>query len=273
MKFGCCVNMLPGVKHLAGAKYFDTLAELGYDYVEIPLNMLSQLSDDEVKQVRAALRSSGLPCRTCNDFMPTSYQIVGSDLTPREEIKRYLKRAFYLIGQEGMGADYTVFGSPWSRSCPDGFDKETAFCQIEDFLLDAAVLAEQNGITIVLEAINHTETNMINRLPDALRLVRHANHPNIKALCDYYHIRMEEDHPSVVLDGGELIAHTHIAKRLGRSYFTDCDDEAPMVYQFADALRSMGYDGGMSLEARPSSEEAWKHEAALSLAELHRIFD
>ena len=58
MKFGCCVNMLPGVKHLAGAKYFDTLAELGYDYVEIPLNMLSQLSDDEVKQVRAALRSS-----------------------------------------------------------------------------------------------------------------------------------------------------------------------------------------------------------------------
>ena len=59
MKFGCCVNMLPGVKHLAGAKYFDTMAELGYDYVEIPLNMLSQLSDDEVKQVRAALRSMG----------------------------------------------------------------------------------------------------------------------------------------------------------------------------------------------------------------------
>ncbi len=272
MKFGCCVNLLPGINHLAGAKYFPILAELGYDYVEIPLNVLSQLSDSEVKQVRAALRSSGLPCRTCNDFMPTSYNITGNDLTPRDTIKRYLDRAFYLIGQDGMGASYTVFGSPWSRNCPEGFDRETAFFQIEDFLIDAAVLAEQNGITIVVEAINYTETNMLNHFPDITRLVRHADHPNIKAHCDYYHIRMENDDPAIILDGGELIAHTHIAKAK-RGYLTNCENETPMIYQFADALRSIGYNGGMSLEARPISEESWQNEAALALAELHRIFD
>lgn len=272
MKYGCCVNLLPNINTLAGAGYFAPLKELGYDYVEVPLKMLAELSDAELQQVRRMLHDSGLPCRTCNDFMPVHYQIVGSELTPRKTIEEYFKRAFYLIGQEGMGAEIAVFGSPWSRSCPDGFDRDVAWRQIADFLAETAEIASKQGVTVVIEAINSTETNMLNRFSDAVKMVREVKHPSLMAHCDYYHIVMEDDDPLTVLDGGEFIRHTHAAEK-NRAYLTMADAESPRLLKYAEALRkTVGYDGGMSFEARPQSEESWYAEAKEGLALLKKVF-
>lgn len=272
MKYGCCVNLLPNIGMLAGASYFEPLKSLGYDYVEMSLKSLAELSDAELAEVRRRLRGSGLPCRTCNDFMPVQYRIVGDELTPRSTIEDYFKRAFDLIGAEGMGADIAVFGSPWSRNCPEGFDRSTAWNQIADFLAETAEIASKRGVTIAVESNNSTETNMLTHFSDAVKMVREVKHPSLMAHCDYYHILMEDDDPKTVLDGGDLIRHAHIAE-LNRAYLTMADAESPRLLTFAEALcKTVGYDGGMSIEASPKSEESWYAEAKECLALLKKVF-
>lgn len=271
MKYGCCVNFLPDSAVLAGAGYFRALAELGYDYVELQLRLLSELSKKEFRELRALLHDSGLICRACNDFMPMQYRIVGNELTPRSTLEEYLKRAFSRLGPNGVGAEIAVFGSPWSRSCPDGFDRGVAYRQIRDFVAKAAEIAAKQGVTVVIEAINSTETNMLNFFSDAVRMVRDVQHPHLMAHCDYYHIIVENDNEETVLDGGEYIRHTHAAEK-NRAFLTLQDAESPRLQRFAKALRSVGYDGGMSLEARPQSEETFRKEAKEGLAVLKSVF-
>ena len=47
MKYGCCVNILPKSGPKTGIEYVQKLKDIGYDYVELPLNELSKLSNAE----------------------------------------------------------------------------------------------------------------------------------------------------------------------------------------------------------------------------------
>ena len=271
MKFGCCVNLLPETEVPAGIGYAGELKKLGYDYIELPLNQLTQLEDGEFEKAVETLKEIGLPCRSCNDFMPSVYQIVGEDLTPEKELERYLVRAFHRL--ERLKAPYTVFGSPWSRSCPAGFPMERALDQVAGFLRRAGRIAADHGVVIAIEPINRSETNVMNHYADGVTMARRVDRPNVRVLCDYYHLRYEGDSPQVLLDGGgALLVHTHIAKLEGRRYFTGLEGELPMVEQYAQALKALGYAGGISIEARVESREAWRREAEQTVKLLRRVF-
>lgn len=273
MLYGCCVNMLPDIGTLSGARYFEPLKTLGYDYVELPLKTLLALAPAELAKTQYLLHESGLTCRVCNDFIPSDYRIAGSEPTSKIVLRNYFRRAFDLIGQGGMGVPMAVYGSPWSKRCPDGFDRDTAWQQLKDFLADTAEIASAYGVGICVEFNNRTETNMITQLSDSVRIVREIGHPNLSVHCDYYHIRMEDDDPSALSDGGDLIRHVHIAE-LDRAYLTEADRQNPKLLDFAKALRAhAGHNETISMEARPRTEESWYAEAMTTHAVLHELFD
>ena len=49
MLYGCCVNLLPKTLDRIGLEYAGRLKRLGYDYIELPLNELAQLSEQEFR--------------------------------------------------------------------------------------------------------------------------------------------------------------------------------------------------------------------------------
>ena len=83
MKYGCCVNILPKSGPKTGIEYVQKLKDIGYDYVELPLNELSKLSNAEFDSFLLALQGIGFPCLCCNDFMPSSFRIVGEKFRGR----------------------------------------------------------------------------------------------------------------------------------------------------------------------------------------------
>ena len=91
MKYGCCVNILPKSGPKTGIEYVQKLKDIGYDYVELPLNELSKLSNAEFDSFLLALQGIGFPCLCCNDFMPSSFRIVGEKLTSTKELQNYLE--------------------------------------------------------------------------------------------------------------------------------------------------------------------------------------
>ena len=270
MRFGCCVNMLPGAEQLAGAAYARPLKELGYDYIELSLRRVAGLEERDFETVRDLLADLDLPCRACNDFLSAQFQIVGEETTPEGELEDYLSRAFARL--ERLKVPYAVFGSPWSRSCPEGFPRERAFDQIAAFLRRAGRLAGDHGVTVVIEHNNRSETNMLNRYTDAADMARAVALPNVGTLCDYYHLRWEGDDPEVLRKAGIAPLHTHIARLEGRRYFTTMEGEEEMLPRYVRTLKELGYGGGVSIEAPVSSPEAWRGMAETNLRLLRRAF-
>lgn len=270
MKFGCCVNMLPGAERLAGAAYASVLKELGYDYIELPMSRITGLEEKAFRQVKGTMEGLELPCRSCNDFMPAQFQLAGEETTPEGELEDYLTRAFARL--ERLKVPYAVFGSPWSRSCPEGFPRERAFDQIAAFLRRAGRLAGDHGVTVVIEHNNRWETNMLNHYTDAADMARAVDLPNVGALCDYYHLRWEGDDPEVLRKAGITPLHTHIARLEGRRYFTTMEGEEEMLPRYVRTLKELNYDGGVSIEAPVPSPEAWRGMAETNLRLLRRAF-
>ena len=84
--------------------------------------------------------------------MPARFQITGSDITSRAELTDYLRRALERAARLGISS--AVFGSPWSRSCPEHYSREAAFGQIAEFLSLAGEEAAPYQVVIAIEPIN-----------------------------------------------------------------------------------------------------------------------
>ena len=165
-----------------------------------------------------------------------------------------------------------MFGSPWSRSCPEGFSRARALDQLADFLCRVGDLAAGHGVAVAIEHNNRAETNILNRYADAAAMARTVDRPNVGTLCDYYHLRWEKDSPDALLGVGRVPLHTHIARLEGRRYFTTLEGEEPFLGQYVEVLARLGYTGGVSVEAPVTSPEAWRGLAETNLRTLRRAF-
>lgn len=113
---------------------------------------------------------------------------------------------------------------------------------------------------------------MLNHFSTAVKMARAVNHPNVQVLCDYYHLRFEQDTPEVLLDrGSEHLVHTHIAQLENRRYLTDLSKE-PMLLEYAKVLRKIGYEGGVSVEAKVEYLDQWEEQAFITLENMKKIF-
>lgn len=263
MLFGCCVNMLPETESVLGERYIGQLAELGYDYVELPLNGAMSLSATDFKEAVAHIRAINLPVYACNNFFPPELKLCGENVD-KQAIANYYKAALERVAV--LGAHYGVFGSPWSKFCPEGFPQEQAFQQLVELCQAMGDVAKEYNITIALEPNNHEETNMINTFAQSVQLAKATNHPNVKSLQDYFHMKMENDTvDSLLKDGKEYLVHSHFARFEGRRFPKAVTEDAYYVPYFA-ALKKIGYEGGISMEGFTDSSETFAEDARGTLA-------
>ena len=135
------------------------------------------------------------------------------------------------------------------------------------------VVPELDGIRTRRHNVLLSEVNMLNRLADIGRMTEQVRLPNVGILCDYYHLRFEEESPDEPLKYPGKIFHTHIAKLEKRAYVTDLDGEMPYMAEYAKALRAIGYEGGISTEAKHDPGWKWEEEAAENLRMLKLVFE
>lgn len=261
MKIGCCVNMLPREANDVGEGYAPLIKEAGFDYIELPLGIITGLSEEAFAELRRYLAEVGLPVPVCNSIFARDICLVG-ERVDEERIRAFCKKA--LTRAEQLGARYVVFGSPWAKECPEGFSREKAFEQLTYWCRVLGDEAERHGLVIALEPNNRGETNMINTFSDVVALAKAADHPAVRCLQDYYHLRFENDTvESLLRDGRELLVHLHFARFEGRGFpVSMAEDEGYRT--FFDALRAIDYQGALSLECFPESAETLPREAAES---------
>lgn len=245
MKFGVCVNMLKKTPTDTIIDFVEKIAEVGYDYIELPLDELMMLSEAEFEALKTRVKIAGIPCHACSNFFPKNLKLTGPDVdhkAVREYYTAALKRA------KELGVQFIVFGSPWSKSVPTGFPKDEAYQQLAELNKELGPVAAENNIIIALEHNNRTETNILNQLHEVGKLAEYVNHPNIKVLVDYFHIAAENESILNIVHYGENIVHTHFARFEGRRYPKDMSEDKNYL-AYINALKRIHYDGGVSIEA------------------------
>jgi sugar phosphate isomerase/epimerase len=236
-----------------------TLARAGFDYVEE--NVQSFLLPEEPEAAfapkLAAVQSAVLPVTAACCFLPGPLKCTGPAVD-LGRIMRYADSAFRRARQAGIGI--IVFGSGGSRQIPDGFNRATALDQFTALAQRLGPLAEQHGVTVVIEPLNAKECNFINSLAEGARIVEAAAHPRVRLLADIYHMLMDHEPAGEIITHGALIHHAHVAEREGRfAPGTGGEDFGP----YLRALAKIGYRGSLNFECN------WQHfpeQAAASVS-------
>lgn len=245
MRFGCCLNMIARGTDGTGIEFLEQLASYGYDYVELPLAQMMDLSSGEFEDLKNRVEKSGVNCEVCNNFFPTNYRLTGPDADMETNLKyaaEALKRAHEL------GVEYVVFGSGPAKNVPEGFSMEEGYQQVVSLLRQVNDIAHDLDITIVIEPLRSQECNLINSFSEGCRLARDVDGENVKVLVDFYHLTEEREPVEHLLkEGRAYLRHVHFARPDGRAYPESLEEEN---YQpFIDTLKAISYDGRVSCEA------------------------
>ena len=204
--------------------------------------MTPEAPDAEFAPRAAAVKACGFPMPAANVLLPATLKCSGPDID-YERLERYGQTVFRRAKEIGM--TLIVFGSAGARMVPEGFPINKAFEQYVDLLRQFGPIAEQNGVTIVVEPLNRGECNLVNTVLEGAEAVRRANTNGVKLLVDIFHMLRNGESPDDIVKVGPLIRHAHVAENKDRAApGTHGDDFRP----FLRALRRAGYNERLALE-------------------------
>jgi sugar phosphate isomerase/epimerase len=266
MKYGYCtdINFLEGDE--TSRAIFEGIAEAGFDYVELPFSKLSELSNEKITKLKDELKN--IPCKACNLFFPPSLSIVGK-VMDANGIMEYLEKMLPLAAE--IGIETLVFGNGGARKIPQGETREGIWKNLRLITELMEFGAAKAGITICIEPLNTTETNIINSYSEAVELSFGLK--NVAAMIDSYHVAMEKQSFEDVIKYPDRMKHLHTAFPTGRT--VPSPEDGTGIYEvFIKAVKAIGYDDKISIEGalRATSTSEIRTEIKAALGVLKSFF-
>ena len=228
----------------------------GYDFIETgaAAAFIPTKSDEEWKKQKDVILNCGLPLRSCNGFLPGTFRLTG----PKADFEPALKYAETVLRRaDEVGTKAIVFGSGGARNVPGdicgpreqlplpekGVEQYTEFCKIL-----CKRVEDLQTVQIVIEPLRPNESNIINYVWQGMQIVREVNHPRLQELADIFHMICGKESACSIIDAGCHLKHCHIACKETRQYPGYRPDDAEIFKPYFDALKKIGYCGGVSCE-------------------------
>lgn len=232
------------------------MASVGYDFFE--WNVASALGPDKDgewwKKQKDLILSQPIPMRSCNGFLPGTFRLTG----PKAEHGPALDYAETALRRaEEVGVKTIVFGSGGARNVPGDFTGpgeqrpklEEGTAQYTDFCRKlCARVADLKTVAVVIEPLRPNESNIINFVWQGVQICEDVASPRLCQLADIFHMMMGRESAESLVKAGPLLKHCHIAS-YGTRQFPGSDPETVCrLKPYFDALRTIGYTGGVSCE-------------------------
>jgi D-psicose/D-tagatose/L-ribulose 3-epimerase len=241
MKLGINLFLWADHMHDGLLPVLELLKGIGYDGVELPI---FDLDEADWQRWGRRLDELGLE-RTANTVIAPEHNPLSHDPSVRESAYRHMQSVIDCSAAVGApllcGPHQVALGvftgsgateAEWSRSV--------------EHLRRVAEYAAEAGVVLAEEVVNRFELYHVTTLDEGIRLVDEVGHPNCRIHLDTFHAHIEEKDPAeAVRRAGGRIAHVHISEN---------DRGVPGTGSVAwtatfDALRDIGYDGWLTVEA------------------------
>ena len=143
-------------------------------------------------------------------------------------------------------------------------DTEKGLSRIVASMKEVAVQAEQRGVQMVMEPINHLQVGFNNSVGEVRQLVHDVGSPALKPMVDTIHMNIEDKSiTQPIFDCGDDLVHVHLCESNGGPFGGGHIDFAATL----DALNQISYDGYASVKIYRKASMA---EAARSSIEYLR---
>jgi sugar phosphate isomerase/epimerase len=229
-------------------KDIEAIAAAGYDCIEMHMREIIALEDPELKTVAQKLKDSSLVCEVLDNPIPLDV-VIADESFNFDFYCDFLKKGADRAAE--IGIKYYVFGNGRTRSLPESGDIEAAKEKNLSFMRMLADIAAEKGITVLIEPLAPTVSNVIHSIPEAIEYARVVGKPNVGTFLDYRWF-IDRQHPfKVIEDYGHYIQHIHIDNPLTpfpRRVIPRLDDGHDYS-GFFKTLKKIDYNGIISIEA------------------------
>ncbi len=228
---------------------FKLAADIGYQGVEIaPFTLADSVTlipADRRAAVRKAAEAAGVEIVGLHWLLvkPQGLYINHPDEKIRQTTCNYFFELIRFCAD--LGGNIMVLGSPKQRSVHPDLTRQQAWDHAKKTFERCAALAQEKNVTLCLEPLARTETNLINTHDEAIRMITEVANPNFRLILD---VKAMSDEgvpiPDIIRKSKPHLAHFHAndANLRGPGF-----GETDFVPIFA-ALREIGYEGYVSVE-------------------------
>jgi sugar phosphate isomerase/epimerase len=220
----------------------------GFEFVELALQDVNELSDVDFDKLAARLQSlaaAGLPAVAGYNFFPNELKLIGPEVD-QAKLDAHLAKGLPRLAR--LGLRYVVFNSGPARKAPDDMAPAEARKQLVAFSRRFAREARKHKLTVLLQPLRSTDTNQVTTVAEAVDVVRAVGQPNFQVLADWSFMHIQKDDAAQLGKARGRLAHVWLAKPGPRTYPVS-EDAAEYDALFA-ALAKIRYRGGLSVHAR-----------------------
>lgn len=227
---------------------------MGYTGLEIaPFTLGDDVADISAarrKELRAIITGEGLTLSGMHWLLvtPKWLHITTPDDALRKKSWDYFRQIIDFCGDLRKGSEpptAMVLGSPKQRGTKDGSSIGDAKKRLAAGLADVAPHAASRKCVIAMEALDHSQTDVVNTIAESAEIVKQVNNPGLATMFDFHNTPDEKDSPEVLVRRYfPMIRHVHINEMDGRWPGTGKSDYLPLF----KTLKELNYRGWVSLE-------------------------
>ena len=223
---------------------FKRLEKYGYDGIEFAAEPYTL----DVEEMLCLMKKYGMRCSSLCGIFSEERDLSASDKETAEKAVRYLCDSIDWAAKAGASC-LIVVPSPVGRTAPvQGVSYQQAWENAVKNIRSAADHAREQGIVLVIEAINRYETYLVNTIAKAIRFVKEIDHPAVGMMADLFHMSLEENNIGQSLRMmSPWLKHVHIADNTREAAGMGNTDFKEVLR----ILKETGYEGVLTMEFMP----------------------
>jgi sugar phosphate isomerase/epimerase len=185
MKISVCNELFQGWPI---EKVFEYAAQVGYDGVEIaPFTLadsVTEISPARRKAIRLAAEKRGIEIVGLHWLLvkPEGLSINHPDEIIRIRTQEYIEALIHFCAD--IGGKVLIHGSPHQRTIHEEWDVAESWNFAKETFKVCLKTAQKRNVIYCIEPLSQTQTNFINTVEEATRLVKEIRHPNFKMIFD-----------------------------------------------------------------------------------------
>lgn len=233
----------------------ELLQKLGVKYIEIAPTKLwedpTKAADEQIEEYLNFWRGYGIEVVAFQSMLFTRPDLkIFENETNRAATQRYLQDFIGLAGK--MGAGVMVFGSPKNRQKGDRGEDEARAIAKTFFDNLGSVASAHNTCFCIEPNASQYACDFITTAEQGISFVREVANPGFGLHLDIACMTLAgDDVASSITNSAGYLKHFHVSSPM----LEDVEDRADINHRAAaEALSTIGYDGFVSIEMRPSSD-------------------
>lgn len=219
-------------------------SRLGFDAVEVFAPGPEVLAPGKILPLFDAHGLAVAALGTGAGWLKHRFSLTSPDPVIREKAKTFIAE---MITRAAALKAPVIIGSMQGRF--DGeVSRDDALDWLAEGLKELSVKATTSGTFLLYEFLNRYETNLLNRLEDAVEFLYSNGLDEVKVLADLYHMNIEETSlPHAIEIAGDWLGHVHFADSNRRAVGWGHTSIPPII----ETLQKINYSGYLSAEILP----------------------